>query len=61
MELLVQDNMPIEAVAQSIGYSSLNSFTGFIKRTRSSSSEYRQSNGPRCNPAGLWLDDDQRT
>ena len=45
MELLVQDNMPIEAVAQSIGYSSLSSFTtAFTKRTGFSPSEYRQRN-----------------
>lgn len=45
MELLVQDNIAIEAVAQSVGYSALSAFTSaFHKRTGVSPSEYRQSN-----------------
>lgn len=45
MELLVHDGMPIEAVAQSIGYSSLSSFTtAFTRRTGFSPGEFRQRN-----------------
>ena len=45
MELLVQDSMPVEAVAQSIGYSSVSAFTtAFTNRTGLSAGEYRQRN-----------------
>lgn len=45
MELLVQDTMPIEAVAQAVGYSSVSSFTtAFANRTGLSAGEYRQRN-----------------
>lgn len=45
MELLAQDKLPIEAVAQGIGYSSLSAFTtAFTNRTGLSAGEYRQRN-----------------
>lgn len=45
MELLAQDGMPIEAVAQSVGYSSVSSFTtAFTNRAGLSPGEYRQRN-----------------
>lgn len=45
MELLAQDTIPIEAVAQSIGYSSVSAFTtAFTNRTGLSAGEYRQRN-----------------
>ncbi len=45
MELLAQDTMPVEAVAQSVGYSSVSSFTtAFTNRTGFSAGEYRQRN-----------------
>lgn len=45
MELLAQDSMPIEAVAQSVGYSSVSSFTtAFTNRAGLSPGEYRQRN-----------------
>jgi AraC-like DNA-binding protein len=45
MELLAQDNLPIEAVAQNVGYSSVSSFTtAFTQRSGMSPGEYRQRN-----------------
>jgi AraC-like DNA-binding protein len=45
MELLVRGSVPVEAVALSIGYASLSSFTtAFTKRTGLSPSEFRQNN-----------------
>jgi len=45
MELLTQDNLPIEAVAQNVGYSSVSSFTtAFTQRSGVSPGEYRQRN-----------------
>ena len=45
MELLALDSMAIEAVAQSIGYSSVSAFTtAFTNRAGISAGEYRQRN-----------------
>ena len=45
MELLAQDNLPIEAIAQNVGYSSVSSFTtAFANRSGMSPGEYRQRN-----------------
>jgi AraC-like DNA-binding protein len=45
MELLVQENAPIETIAQGVGYSTLSAFTSaFNKRTGVTPREYRQSN-----------------
>lgn len=45
LELLAQDNLPVEAVAQNVGYSSVSSFTtAFTQRTGLSPGEYRQRN-----------------
>lgn len=45
MELLAQDNLPIEGVAQNVGYSSVSSFTtAFTQRSGMAPGEYRQRN-----------------
>ena len=45
MELLAQDTIPIEAIAQSVGYSSVSAFTtAFTNRAGLSAGEYRHRN-----------------
>ncbi|MBS7741775.1 MULTISPECIES: helix-turn-helix transcriptional regulator [unclassified Chelatococcus] len=54
MELLAQDNMPIEAVAQSVGYASVSSFTtAFTNRAGHSPGEYRQRNRTALQSCGI--------
>ncbi|CAH1687542.1 AraC family transcriptional regulator [Hyphomicrobiales bacterium] len=54
MELLAQDSMPIESVAQNVGYASVSSFTtAFTNRTGYSPGEYRQRNRTALQSCGI--------
>ena len=48
MELLAQDTMPIEAVAQSIGYSSVSAFTTAFSQSHRAVGGRVQAAQPRC-------------